>query len=96
MRSHFSRIAPLALSLALAFSVTAPLSGCDRSARLSVEEHIDRAITALAPHVHPTPSAPAAPGHRLSLRNHSQALSTSPTPTCGHLDAPSRRPSRRT
>lgn len=43
MRFHFSRIAPLALSLALAFSVTAPLSGCDRSAHLSVEEHIERA-----------------------------------------------------
>ncbi len=43
MRSHFSRITPLALSLALVFSATAPLSGCDRSARLSVEEHIERA-----------------------------------------------------
>ncbi len=43
MRSHFSRIAPLALSLALAFSASVPLSGCDRSAHLSVEEHIERA-----------------------------------------------------
>ncbi len=43
MRSHFSRIAPLALSLALAFSAAVPLSGCDRSAHLSVEEHIERA-----------------------------------------------------
>src|SRR5574340_885330 len=44
MRSHFSRsIAPLALSLALVFSMAAPLSGCDRSAHLSVEQHIERA-----------------------------------------------------
>ncbi|MBD3813401.1 MAG: PEP-CTERM system TPR-repeat protein PrsT [Betaproteobacteria bacterium] len=43
MRSHFPRIAPLVLSLALAFSSAASLSGCDRSAHLSVEEHIERA-----------------------------------------------------
>jgi len=43
MRSHFPRIAPLALSLALVFASAVPLSGCDRSAHLSVEEHIERA-----------------------------------------------------
>lgn len=43
MRHHYSRIAPLALSLALAFSSAAALSGCDRGDRLSVEEHIERA-----------------------------------------------------
>ena len=43
MRPHSFRIAPLALSLALAFSLAASLSGCDRGARLSVEDHIERA-----------------------------------------------------
>lgn len=43
MRPYFSRIAPLALALALAFSSTALLTGCNRSANLSVEEHIERA-----------------------------------------------------
>lgn len=43
MRHHSFRIAPLALSLALAFSSAATLSGCDQSANLSVEEHIERA-----------------------------------------------------
>jgi len=43
MRPHFPRIAPLALSLALVFSSAVSLSGCDRSAHLSVEEHIERA-----------------------------------------------------
>jgi len=43
MRPHSFRIAPLALSLALIFSSAASLSGCDRGARLSVEEHIERA-----------------------------------------------------
>jgi putative PEP-CTERM system TPR-repeat lipoprotein len=43
MRTHSSRIAPLALSLALAFSSLASLSGCSRSANLSVEEYIERA-----------------------------------------------------
>src|SRR3569832_530305 len=43
MRSHYPRIAPLALSLALVFASAVPLSGCDRSAHLSVEEHIERA-----------------------------------------------------
>lgn len=40
MRPHSYRIAPLALSLALIFI---PLSGCDKNANLSVEEHIERA-----------------------------------------------------
>ena len=43
MRPHFPRIAPLALSFALVFSSAVSLSGCDRSAHLSVEEHIERA-----------------------------------------------------
>jgi len=43
MRHHFSRIAPLTLSLVLAFSSAASLSGCDRSANLSAAEHIERA-----------------------------------------------------
>lgn len=43
MRPYFPRIAPLALSLALIFSSAASLSGCDRSAHLSVAEHIERA-----------------------------------------------------
>ena len=43
MRSHSPRIAPLALSLALAFSSTALLTGCDRSSHLSAAEHIERA-----------------------------------------------------
>ena len=43
MRPYFPRVAPLALSLALVFSSAASLTGCDRSAHLSVEEHIERA-----------------------------------------------------
>jgi putative PEP-CTERM system TPR-repeat lipoprotein len=43
MRSHSFRIAPLTLSLVLALSSVAALSGCDRSANLSVDEHIERA-----------------------------------------------------
>ncbi|MHB1077343.1 XrtA/PEP-CTERM system TPR-repeat protein PrsT [Thiobacillus sp.] len=43
MRHYFPRIASLALSLALVFSSAVSLSGCDRSAHLSVEEHIERA-----------------------------------------------------
>lgn len=43
MRAHSFRIAPLALSLVLIFSSAASLSGCERGARLSVEEHIERA-----------------------------------------------------
>jgi putative PEP-CTERM system TPR-repeat lipoprotein len=43
MSPYSSRIAPLALSLALAFTSFSSLSGCDRNANLSVEEHIERA-----------------------------------------------------
>lgn len=43
MRPNFSRLAPLVLSLALAFLAIASLSGCDSSANLSVDEHIERA-----------------------------------------------------
>lgn len=43
MRPHSFRIAPLALSLALVFASAATLPGCDQSANLSVEEHIERA-----------------------------------------------------
>ena len=43
MRSHSIRIAPLTVSLVLALSSITVLSGCDRSANLSVEEHIERA-----------------------------------------------------
>jgi len=43
MQIHSLRIASLALSIALVFSSAASLSGCDRGARLSAEEHIARA-----------------------------------------------------
>lgn len=43
MRPHSFRIAPLALSLALVFASAVTLPGCDQSANLSVEEHIERA-----------------------------------------------------
>lgn len=43
MRPHSFSIAPLALSLALAFSSTAWLAGCDRNSHLSAAEHIERA-----------------------------------------------------
>lgn len=43
MQTHSSRIAPLALSIALAFSSAIPLSGCDRFANHTAEEHIQRA-----------------------------------------------------
>ena len=43
MYAYPSRLAPLALSIALAFTTSVTLSGCDRIVSLSAEEYIQRA-----------------------------------------------------
>ena len=43
MYAHNYRLAPLALSLALTFTTSFSLSGCDQIASLSAEEYIQRA-----------------------------------------------------
>jgi putative PEP-CTERM system TPR-repeat lipoprotein len=43
MRTRTFRLAPIALSVALAFGAAPILSGCDQTSKLSVDEHIQRA-----------------------------------------------------